>query len=124
VSAHIAGFFTQAHNREAIERLIVAGIHWPTEAARGAHSSGSQAPPLAGKTFVITGTLSRPRDQIKAELEALGAKVTGSVSKNTDYLLAGEEAGSKLAKTLDLGVPVIDEPELASLLQDFFGPSR
>ena len=124
VSAHIAGFFTQAHNREAIERLIVAGIHWPTEAARGAHSSGSQAPPLAGKTFVITGTLSRPRDQIKAELEALGAKVTGSVSKNTDYLLAGEEAGSKLAKALDLGVPVIDEPELASLLQDFFGPSR
>jgi DNA ligase (NAD+) len=124
VSAHIAGFFTQAHNREAIERLIVAGIHWPTEAARGAHSSGSQAPPLAGKTFVITGTLSRPRDQIKAELEALGAKVTGSVSKNTDYLLAGEEAGSKLAKALDLGVPVIDEPELASLLQDFFGPPR
>jgi DNA ligase (NAD+) len=50
--------------------------------------------------------------------------VTGSVSKNTDYLLAGEEAGSKLAKTLDLGVPVIDEPELASLLQDFFGPPR
>ena len=50
--------------------------------------------------------------------------MTGSVSKNTDYLLAGEEAGSKLAKALDLGVPVIDEPELASLLQDFFGPPR
>jgi DNA ligase (NAD+) len=67
------------------------------------------------KTFVITGTLSRPRDAIKAELLALGAKVTGSVSRNTDYLIAGEDPGSKLAKARELGVQVLDEEGLAAL---------
>ncbi len=114
VAAHIAGFFAQGHNREAIARLIESGIRWPASAS--ASASASQAKPLAGKTFVITGTLSRPRDTIKAELETLGAKVTGSVSKNTDYLLAGEDAGSKLEKARALGVPVIGEPELTTLL--------
>jgi DNA ligase (NAD+) len=116
VSAHIAGFFSQAHNREAIERLIAAGIHWPSGEVQTLPPDGIQERPLAGKTLVITGTLSRPRDQIKAELESLGAKVTGGISKNTDYLLAGEEAGTKLAKALDLGIPVIGEADLAALL--------
>ena len=119
VSAHIAGFFAQAHNREAIERLIAAGVHWPEPT--DAVSPGAR--PLAGKTIVITGTLSRPRDVIKAELEALGAKVTGSVSSNTDWLLAGEEAGSKLEKARALGVPVLGEPELAGLLVGNPGPA-
>ena len=112
VAAHIAGFFAQAHNREAIGRLIAAGIHWPSDPVR----PDAQAQPLAGKTFVITGTLSRPRDEVKAELEALGAKVTGSVSKNTDFLLAGDEAGSKLVRAQALGVPVITEDQLAVLV--------
>jgi DNA ligase (NAD+) len=111
VAAHIAGFFAQAHNREAIARLIASGIHWPIPAA-----TVPFAQPLAGQTFVITGTLSRPRDAIKAELESLGAKVVGSVSKSTHYLLAGEEAGSKLEKARALGVPVIGESELAALI--------
>jgi len=112
VAAHLAGFFAQAHNREAITRLTAAGIHWPSAAPR----VGPQPQPLVGKTFVITGTLSRPRDQIKAELESFGAKVTGSVSGNTDFLLAGEEAGSKLEKARALDVRVINEAELAALL--------
>ena len=113
VAAHIAGFFAQAHNREAIARLIESGIRWPVPAA-----AAPSAQTLVGKTFVITGTLSRPRDAIKAELESLGAKVTGSVSKSTHYLLAGEDAGSKLEKALALGVPVIGESELAALISD------
>jgi len=71
---------------------------------------------LAGKTIVITGTLSRPRDAIKSELEALGAKIAGSVSRNTDLVIAGQEAGSKLEKARALGVRVIGESELARLL--------
>ncbi|WP_295458256.1 NAD-dependent DNA ligase LigA [uncultured Thiodictyon sp.] len=112
VAAHLVGFFAQAHNREAIERLIAAGIRWPLRSA----PSAAQAQPLAGKTFVITGTLGRARDAVKAELESLGAKVTGSVSKNTDYLLAGVEAGSKLAKAQELKVAVITEQQLAQLI--------
>ena len=119
MSAHIAGFFAQAHNREAIERLIAAGVRWPAPAA----AVSPEARPLAGKTIVITGTLSRPRDVIKAELEALGAKVTGSVSSNTDWLLAGEEAGSKLEKARALGVRVLGEDELAGLLIGNPGPA-
>jgi DNA ligase (NAD+) len=113
VAAHIAGFFAQPHNREAIARLIAAGIRWPSRSARLA----AQSLPLAGKTFVITGTLSRPRDAVKTELESQGAKVTGSVSKNTDFLLAGEEAGSKLDKARELGVQVIGEGDLEALLR-------
>ncbi len=118
VAAHLIGFFAQAHNREAIERLVAAGIHWPAPAP----GAERRAAVLAGKTFVITGTLSRPREEIKAELEALGAKVTGSVSKNTDYLLAGAEAGSpassKRAKAEALGVPIIAEADLAALVAE------
>ena len=98
VAAHIVAFFAQAHNREAVERLIAAGVHWP--AAGPGERAGER--PLVGRTMVITGTLSRPREQIKAQLESLGAKVTGSVSRNTDLLLAGADAGSKLAKARSL----------------------
>ena len=120
VGAHIAGFFAQDHNREAIERLLAAEIRWPSPTAAVAESGTDQAAagaPLAGKTVVITGTLSRPRDEIKALLEGLGARVTGSVSGNTDLLLAGADAGSKLAKARALGVGVIGESELAALLE-------
>jgi DNA ligase (NAD+) len=112
VAAHISGFLAQPHNREAIQRLLDAGIHWPTPT----EPALLMPQPLAGKTLVITGTLGRPREAIKAELESLGAKVTGSVSKSTDYLLAGTEAGSKLEKARALGVRVIDETELADLI--------
>ena len=112
VAAHIAGFLAQAHNREAIQRLIEAGVHWPATAG----STGAGDRPLEGKTIVITGTLARPREAVKAQLESLGAKVTGSVSRRTDYVLAGAEAGSKLEKARDLGVRVIDEADLAALV--------
>ena len=68
------------------------------------------------RTFVITGTLSRPRNEIKERLEQLGAKVLGSVSRKTDFLVAGENAGSKLTKAVELGVDVLDEAALARLL--------
>jgi DNA ligase (NAD+) len=112
VAAHIAGFLAQAHNREAIQRLIEAGVHWPE--TTGSTEAGDR--PLEGKTIVITGTLARPREAVKAQLESLGAKVTGSVSGRTDYVLAGAEAGSKLEKARDLGVRVIDEADLAALV--------
>ncbi len=111
VAAHVYRFFRQPHNLEVIEALREAGIHWPVVVREA-----PQQQALAGKTFVITGTLSRPRDTIKAELLALGAKVAGSVSKKTDYLLAGADAGSKLAKAESLGVTVIDEEALQQLL--------
>ena len=111
VAAHIAAFFRQPHNREVIDALLEAGIHWPT-----VELPPEEAQPLVGKTFVLTGTLSRPRSEIKAELQALGAKVTGSVSKKTDYVVAGEAAGSKLDKARDLGITILDEDGLKALL--------
>ncbi|ESQ15576.1 MAG: NAD-dependent DNA ligase LigA [Thiohalocapsa sp. PB-PSB1] len=135
VAEHIVTFFAQMHNREVIARLLdpkIGGIHW-REGGNQAHAdsntcvSGLNAfaatkphagvmQPLAGKIFVITGKLSRPRDDIKAELRAMGAKVTGSVSRNTDYLLAGDDAGSKLEKAASLGVRVLTEIELARII--------
>jgi DNA ligase (NAD+) len=111
VASHVVTFFQQQHNLEVIKRLRDTGIHWdPVE------RPAKEAQPLAGKTFVLTGTLSRPRSEVKAQLEALGAKVAGSVSKKTDYLVAGEEAGSKLAKAEKLGLEILDEAGLADLL--------
>jgi DNA ligase (NAD+) len=112
VASHVATFFSQAHNREVIERLLQAGIRWEKVVRRQ-----PEALPLQGKTLVLTGTLSRPRNEIKADLQALGAKVTGSVSQHTDYLIAGADAGSKLVKAQQLGVEILDEAGLASLLQ-------
>jgi len=112
VAASIHTFFQQEHNREVIAQLRAAGIHWP---------EGEPAPaatlPLAGQTFVLTGTLpTLSRDEAKAMLEAAGAKVAGSVSKKTHCVVAGEEAGSKLDKARELGVRVIDEAGLRALL--------
>jgi DNA ligase (NAD+) len=113
VAAHVAGFFRQPHNREVIGELIKAHIHWPAETPASA-----AAQPLAEKTFVLTGSLSRPRGVVKDQLEALGAKVTGSVSQKTDYLVAGADPGSKLAKAEKLGVAVLDEAALERLLAE------
>ena len=114
VAESIHTFFAQPHNREVVEQLRAVGIGWP---------EGEPAPaallPLAGQTFVLTGTLpSLSRDEAKALLEAAGAKVAGSVSKKTHYVVAGAEAGSKLDKARELGVPVIDEAQLRALLAE------
>ena len=113
VAQSIHTFFAQAHNREVVEQLRACGLHWP------AMEAASDAPkPLAGLTFVITGTLpTLGRDAAKALIEDAGAKVAGSVSKKTSFVLAGSEAGSKLDKALELGVPVIDEAALHTMLE-------
>jgi DNA ligase (NAD+) len=111
VAQHIEHFFRQAHNREVIHKLLDAGIQWPKVKVRDVAEL-----PLAGKTVVLTGTLSLPRDEVKAELQALGAKVTGSVSKKTDMVIAGEAAGSKLEKAQALGIEILDEAALRKLL--------
>jgi DNA ligase (NAD+) len=111
VASHIASFFRQEHNIEVLQGLIEAGIHWSA-----IEKPGEAVQLLDGKTFVLTGALSRPRDQIKAQLEALGAKVAGSVSGKTDYVVAGEAAGSKLAKAQDLGIEILHEDQLEEML--------
>jgi DNA ligase (NAD+) len=108
----LVAFFQQAHNRDVINKLQQAGLHWPNPAPQ---PSGPQS--LAGLTFVLTGKISQPRDYYKELLQAQGAKVAGSVSQKTDYLVAGEAAGSKLTKAQQLGVKVIDEQQLLDLLQ-------
>lgn len=114
VSAHIATFFKQPHNKDVIDKLMKAGVHWPKIAVNKAASNAA----LAGKTFVLTGTLQTlTRDQAKESLQALGAKVSGSVSKKTDYVVAGDNPGSKLSKAESLGVAVIDEQDLIALLK-------
>ncbi len=110
VAAHIVSFFQQPHNLEVLEKLLAAGIEWPEEQRQLGEM------PLQGKTFVLTGALSRPRSEFKQQLQQLGAKVTGSVSKKTDYVVAGEAAGSKLKKAKSLGVTVLNEAELEELL--------
>ncbi|MGD8176704.1 NAD-dependent DNA ligase LigA [Marinimicrobium sp. ARAG 43.8] len=116
VVAHfVAEFFAQPHNREAVEALRSQGVTW-SEAA----PIDRDALPLAGQTFVLTGTLEQlTRDEAKERLQALGAKVAGSVSKKTDYLVAGPGAGSKLAKAEELDVDIMDEAGLMSLLQQW-----
>jgi len=112
VAQSIHTFFQQAHNREVVEQLRACGLRWE----EGEPSPAAQLP-LAGKTFVLTGTLpTLSREQAKEMLEAAGAKVAGSVSKKTDYVVAGAEAGSKLDKARELGVAVIDEAGLQALL--------
>jgi len=110
VAQHIAHFFAQAHNRKVIAKLLRAGIEWE-KTERPAEQ------PLAGKTYVLTGTLATlTRDEATARLQVLGATVSGSVSKKTTAVFAGEKAGSKLAKAEGLGVPVLDEEALLRLL--------
>ncbi len=113
VAQSIHGFFAQPHHREVVEQLRAAGIRWDEHEA----AARPEALPLAGLTVVLTGTLpTLSRDAAKALLEAAGAKVAGSVSKKTAYVVAGEEAGSKLDKARELGVPVLDEAGLHALL--------
>lgn len=113
VASHIVHFFQQTHNLEVIGKLLDAGIHWPAIEVQ----QHSQA--LAGRSYVLTGTLSgMTREEAKQRLQALGATVTGSVSKKTTALIAGENAGSKLAKAEALGVPVLEETQLMQILAE------
>jgi len=112
VAQSIRTFFDQAHNREVVEQLRALGLSWPE-----GEPAARPVLVLSGKTLVITGTLpSLSRDEAKDRIEAAGGKVAGSVSKKTDYLVAGAEAGSKLAKAQELGVALLDEAQLLELL--------
>jgi len=111
VALHIVSFFKQAHNLDVIERLITAGVNWPI-----IQKPERDTQTLKGKTFVITGTLSQSRADIKDALQAKGAKVSGSVSKKTDYVIAGDNPGSKVDKARELGVTIISEEELKGFL--------
>ncbi|NAW85366.1 NAD-dependent DNA ligase LigA [Photobacterium halotolerans] len=114
VAAHTHNFFQEEHNRAVIDDLLNQGIHWP-DIEKPADDAKL---PLAGKVVVLTGTLSQlSRTGAKEALEALGAKVTGSVSKKTDLLVAGEAAGSKLTKAQELGIEIWDEAELLARLE-------
>ncbi len=114
VAASIARFFQQPHNREVVEQLRAAGVTWEEGEPQALATSA-----LAGKTFVLTGTLpSLSRETAKERIEAKGGKVAGSVSKKTDYVVAGAEAGSKLVKAQELGVTVLDEEGLHKVLND------
>jgi DNA ligase (NAD+) len=113
VAQSIRDFFDEPHNRQVIERLRRLGVHWEESVP----AKKSRA--LAGLTFVLTGTLPRlTREEAKALIEAHGGKVSASVSKKTDYVVAGSEAGSKLQRALELGVPVIDEDTLERLIAE------
>jgi DNA ligase (NAD+) len=115
VAQSIRSFFDEPHNREVVEQLRAGGVRW-TESEPAAHGR-SAAGPFAGKTVVLTGTLTgMSRDEAKEKLEAAGAKVSGSVSKKTDFVIAGVEAGSKLDKAQELGVAVLDEARFLAIL--------
>lgn len=110
----IVEFFRQEHNRQIVDSLMTSGVQYAKVA------TNLNDLPLKGQTWVITGTLSTMgRDDAKEKLLALGAKVAGSVSKNTSVVLAGEKAGSKLDKAIALGVRVVDENEFLTLLNNY-----
>ncbi|MEP2612871.1 NAD-dependent DNA ligase LigA, partial [Marinobacter alexandrii] len=112
VAGHIRSFFEQPHNQETLTALQDAGVQWQDEVIEESEK------PLQGQTWVLTGTLSEmTRDEAKEQLESLGAKVSGSVSKKTACVVAGEAAGSKLAKAEQLDVTVLDEAGLLALLK-------
>jgi DNA ligase (NAD+) len=110
VASHVHAFFQEPHNLDVLRQLQQAGLRWQPLA------SPAGAQPLAGQTWVLTGTLAMPRARAKSLLEALGARVAGSVSAKTSVVLAGEEAGSKLRKAESLGVRIIDEEGFRELL--------
>lgn len=113
VAENIVSFFNQTHHVELINALQSSGVNWPP-----IERVSLQSQRLSGQTFVITGTLSKmTRDEAKASLQSLGAAVSGSVSKKTDFLVAGEKAGSKLAKAQSLGVDILDESGLIKLIK-------
>lgn len=112
VAENVMTFFKQAHNLEVVEQLISVGINWPKIKKKSADQQ-----PLAGKTFVVTGTLeTMGRNDAKVALQELGAKVSGSVSKKTDYVVVGENPGSKATKAEELGITILDEKAFADLL--------
>ena len=111
VAAHVHAFFKQKHNKEVISAILAAGVNWPKPQI-------SLAQPFKGQTFVITGTLtSLSREEVKARLEALGAKVSNSVSKKTQALIVGDVPGSKLDKAEALHVPILNEADFLALLE-------
>lgn len=113
VAAHIEAFFTEPHNQEIVRALLETGIQWPVVETNASEADES----LSGKTYVLTGSFSdMTRDQAKAALQARGAKVTGSVSKKTTAVIAGEAPGSKVDKAEKLGVTILGETELKNLL--------
>jgi DNA ligase (NAD+) len=113
VAKHIVAFFAEKHNRDVIHQLIKAGVHWEKVIKK------TQNLPLSGKTFVLTGTLeSMSREEAKEKLEQLGAKVAGSVSSKTSYVVVGADAGSKLAKAKELGVAILSEDEFIGLINN------
>jgi DNA ligase (NAD+) len=114
VAESIVRFLREPHNRRGIEQLRAAGVHWPE-----GPPEGTPAGALSGRTFVLTGTLpTLTRDEAKAMIEARGGKVAGSVSKKTDFVVAGSEAGSKLTRAEELGVPILDEDQLRAMLAE------
>ena len=116
VAQSIRTFFEQPHNREVVEQLRAVGVGWAEH--EGVQPDASPKP-LSGKTLVLTGTLpTLSRDEAKDLIEAAGGKVSGSVSKKTHFVIAGEEAGSKLDKARELGVTVLDEAGLRALLAE------
>ena len=129
VAQSLRQFFDEPHNREVVEQLRACKVTWPeteTQQGRGSQAenssnaaSGAALSAFARATVVLTGTLTTmSRDEAKERLEALGAKVAGSVSKKTDYVVAGAEAGSKLDKAVELGVAVLDEAQFLSMLSN------
>jgi DNA ligase (NAD+) len=114
VAASVQRFFAQPHNREVIELLRERGVHW----AEMKPVAAAQDSPFSGKSWVLTGTLSSmTREAAQEKILALGGKVSASVSKKTDYVIAGEDAGSKLRKAQDLGVEVLSEEQFLGLLK-------
>jgi DNA ligase (NAD+) len=112
IAQSLVQWYGDSRNRDLIERLRKAGLNFKSELYQPRAAAGL----FAGKTFVLTGTLPNlKREEAAAKIEALGGKVSGSVSKKTDYVVAGEEAGSKLDKAQKLGVKIIDEAELLRL---------
>ena len=115
VAKHIVNFFNNRTNCDVVDQLVNSGIHWPV-----VPETASDSLPLTGKNYVLTGTLeAMSRNEAKQKLEALGAKVAGSVSKNTDMVIAGPGAGSKRTKAESLGISIIDEQQFIDLLRRY-----
>jgi len=113
VAASVRVFVDEPRNRALIARLKAAGVNMESQLPE----TGTEAGPLSGKVFVLTGTLSSmSREAAQQALEALGAKVTGSVSRKTNYVVAGSDAGSKLEKARQLGVETLDEEAFLALI--------
>jgi DNA ligase (NAD+) len=115
VAKHVYYFFKEEHNQEVIDALIAAGLQWSD-----IEEKSQDEMPLDGLTYVLTGTLNQMgRSEAKAKLQALGAKVSGSVSAKTHALVAGEKAGSKLTKAQDLGIEILTEDDMLALFAKY-----